>query len=370
LKVTSKSLDITALEKMFVQFRRAKPAAAPIAPALSRSVFHNFQWGFDVKQMRWLGLTGTNVLGTIVCDGRKVHLEPLGMKLFGASVMAEGWYVPQGNRTRYAMNFSCEQLPLNQLNDYFKIKRANNYGLLDARFHVAANALNGPDFQKSFLLRGIENGRAHFTTTKAHWAFFRDGKMPRPNVIPSSVSSITDFIPGLSLPMDGLSGALGMIAALLKDKQLEVSHLVQGQLLVTVKNGVIDHDFTVAGPLVRANIHGEFKLAENWDKSLINEKLDIEFASDLANKYSPTAIVFLKKKFVKIPPCLSISGPLDDVTFKPNDVGLALMLGGRLTGVPGELIRKLPIPLLNKEEDMVVNPLGFLRWLIPGGDED
>jgi hypothetical protein len=126
----------------------------------------------------------------------------------------------------------------------------------------------------------------------------------------------------------------------------------------------------VAGPLVRANIHGDIKLAENWAKSLINEKLTIEFAPDLANKYSPTAVVFPKKKFVKIPPCLSITGPLDDVTFKKNDVGLALMLGGRLTGLPGGLFRKLPIPLLNKEEDMVVNPLGLLRRLIPGGDED
>jgi hypothetical protein len=41
-----------------------------------------------------------------------------------------------------------------------------------------------------------------------------------------------------------------------------------------------------------------------------------------------------------------------------------------LTATPGRLFRKLPIPLLNKEEDMVVNPLGLLRWLIPDGDED
>jgi hypothetical protein len=376
LKVTSKSLDITALEEMFKQFSRPKPAAppaapiAPIVPAVTRSIFHNFQWDFDVKQMRWFGLTGTNVIGTFVRDGRKVRLEPLEMKLFGAPVMAEGWFEPQGNRTRYAMNFSCEQLPLNQLNDYFKIKRAHNYGLLDARFHVAANALSGPEFQKSFLLRGIEYGRAHFTTTKAHWAFFRDGKMPRPNVIPSAVTSIIQIIPGLSLPMDQVSGALGNIASLLGDKELGASHLDQGELKVSVKNGLISHDFTVAGPLVRANIQGEFKLADNWDKSLINEKLTIEFAPNLANKYSPTAIVSPKNKFVKIPPCLSISGPLNDVTFKPNELGLKLMVGGQLTATPGRLFRKLPIPLLNKEEDMVVNPLGLLRWLIPGGDED
>ena len=207
LKIKSKSLDITALEGMFEQFSKPKLAAPPvvpipIVPAVTRSVFHNFQWDFDVKQLHWFGLTGTNVLGSIVRDGRKVHLKPLEMKLFGAPVMAEGWYEPQGNRTRYAMNFSCEQLSLNQLNDYFKIKRTHNYGLLNARFHVAANALNGPEFKKSFLLRGIENGPAYLTTTKAHWAFFRDGKMPRPNVIPSSVSSIVQIIPGLSLPMD------------------------------------------------------------------------------------------------------------------------------------------------------------------------
>ena len=85
------------------------------------------------------------------------------MRLFGAPVMAEGWYLPQGNRTRYAMNFSCDQLPLNELNDYFKIKRTHNYGLLDARFHVAANALNGPEFQKSFfqLLARVHLGDAH-----------------------------------------------------------------------------------------------------------------------------------------------------------------------------------------------------------------
>jgi hypothetical protein len=373
LKVTSKSLDITALEKMFVQFRRAKPAAAPtipIAPAASRSVFHNFQWDFDVKQMHWFGLTATNVLGTIVRDGREVHLKPLQMHLFGAPVMAEGWYVPQGNRTRYAMNISCEQLPLNQLNDYFKIKRTHNYGLLDARFQVAANALNGPEFQKSFLLRGIDDGRASFTTTKAHWAFFRDGKMPKPNLIPSTVNSIVNFIPGLSLPMDGLSSALGNIASLLGDKELGTSHLDYGHLLVSVKNGIIHHDFTVAGPLVQANIRGDFQLAEKWGKSLINEKLTIEFAKDLANKYSLIPIVFPKEKFIKTPHCLSISGPLDDVSFKPNEFGLSLMAGRKLTGLPGGLFRKLPIPLLNKEEDMVVNPLGFLRWLIPGGDED
>ncbi len=370
LSVSSKSLDITALEKMFKQFRRAKPAAAPTAPATARSVFHNFQWDFNVKQMRWFGLTATNVLGTIVRDGREVHLKPLQMHLFGAPVMAEGWYVPQGNRTRYAMNISCEQLPLNQLNDYFKIKRTHNYGLLDARFQVAANALNGPEFQKSFLLRGIDDGRASFTTTKAHWAFFRDGKMPKPNLIPSTVNSIVNFIPGLSLPMDGLSGALGTIASLLGDKELGASHLDYGHLLVSVKNGIIYHDFTVAGPLVQANIRGDFQLAEKWDKSIINEKLTIEFAKNLANKYSPIPIVFPKKKFVKIPHCLSISGPLDDVSFKPNEFGLSLMAGRKLTGLPGGLFRKLPIPLLNKEEDMVVNPLGLLRWLIPGGDED
>jgi hypothetical protein len=373
LKVTSKSLDITALEKMFVQFRRAKPAAAPtapIAPAVSRSVFHNFQWDFDVKQMHWFGLTGTNVLGTIVRDGRKVRLEPLEMKLFGASVMAEGWYVPQGNRTGYAMNFSCDQLPLNELNDYFKIKRTHNYGLLDARFQVAANALSGPEFQRSFLLRGIEYGRAHFTTTKAHWAFFRDGKMPRPNVIPSSVSSIVQIIPGLSLPMEGVSGALGSIALLLGDKELEASHLDQGQLLVSVKNGVISHDFTVAGPLVQANIEGEIHLANHWLDSLIKEKVHIEFAPKFANKYSPTGVVFPKKKFVKIPHCLAISGPLRNWGFQPNTIGLALLKGGELTAAPGRLFHKLPIPLLNKEEDMVVNPLGLLRWLIPDGDED
>ena len=376
LKVSSKSLDITALEEMFEQFSRPKPAAppaapiAPIVPAVTRSVFQNLRWDFDVKEMRWFGLTGTNVIGTIVRDGRKVRLEPLEMKLFGAPVMAEGWFEPQGNRTRYAMNFACEQLPLNQLNDYFKIKRAHNYGLLDTRFHVAANALNGPEFQKSFLLRGIESGRARFTTTKAHWAFFRDGKMPRPNVIPSAVTSIIQFVPGLSLPMDQVSGALGKFASLLGDKELGASHLDQGQLLVSVKNGLISHDFTVAGPLVRANIQGDFKLADNWDKSLINEKLTIEFAPNFANKYSPTAIVFPKNKFVKIPPCLSISGPLNNVTFKPNDLGLSLMAGGQLTAAPGRLFRKLPIPLLNMEEDMVVNPLGLLRWLIPGGDKD
>jgi hypothetical protein len=284
--------------------------------------------------------------------------------------MAEGWYVPQGNRTRYAMNISCEQLPLNQLNDYFKIKRTHNYGLLDARFQVAANALNGPEFQKSFLLRGIDDGRASFTTTKAHWAFFRDGKMPKPNLIPSTVNSIVNFIPGLSLPMDGLSGALGTIASLLGDKELGASHLDYGHLLVSVKNGIIYHEFTVAGPLVQANIRGDFQLAEKWDKSIINEELTIEFAKNLANKYSPIPIVFPKKKFVKIPHCLSISGPLDDVSFKPNEFGLSLMAGRKLTGLPGGLFRKLPIPLLNKEEDMVVNPLGLLRWLIPGGDED
>jgi hypothetical protein len=235
---------------------------------------------------------------------------------------------------------------------------------------VAANALNGPEFQNSFLLRGIEDGPAFFTTTKAHWAFFRDGKMPKPNLIPSSVTGIIDYIPGLSLPMNGVSGALGEIASLLGDNELGASHLDQGQLLVSVKNGLISHDFTVAGPIVRANIRGDFKLANNWNKSLINEKLTIEFAPDLANKYSATAIVFPKKKFVEIPPCLSITGPLNNVTFKTNDLGLGLMLSGRLTGLPGGLIRKLPIPLLNKEEDMVVNPLGLLRWLIPGGDED
>ena len=370
LRVSSKALDVTALEKLFKQFSRPKPAAAPTVPATSRSVFQNFRWDFDVKQMRWLGLTATNVFGTIVRDGREVYLKPMEMKLFGAPVMAEGWFVPQGNRTRYAMNFSCQQLPLNQLIDYFKIKRTHNYGLLDTRFHVAANALNGPEFQNSFLLRGIENDPAFFTTTKAHWAFFRDGKMPKPNLIPSSVTSIIHYIPGLSLPMNGVSGALGEIASLLGDDELAASHLDQGQLLVSVKNGLISHDFTVAGPLVRANIRGDFKLANNWKKSLINEKLSIEFAPDLANKYSPTTIVFPKKKFVEIPPCLSIIGPLNNVTFKTNDLGLGLMLSGRLTGLPGGLIRKLPIPLLNKEEDMVVNPLGLLRWLIPGGDED
>lgn len=376
LKVKSKSLDITALEGMFEQFSKPKPAAfpvapiAPTAPAVTRSVFHNFQWDFDVKQMHWFGLTGTNVLGSIVLDGDEVHLKPLEMKLFGTPVMAEGWFIPQGNRTRYAMNISCEQLPLNQLNDYFKIKRAHNYGLLDARFHVAANALSGPEFQKSFLLRGIDNGPAHFTTTKAHWAFFRDGKMPKPNVIPSAVTSIIQIVPGLSLPMNQVSGALGNIASLLGDKELGASHLDQGELEISVSKGLISHDFTVAGPLVRANIQGEFKLANHWDKSLINETLTIEFATNLANKYSPAAFVFPNNKFVKIPPCLSISGPLNDIVFKPNELGLSLMVGRQLTATPGRLFRKLPIPLLNKEEDMIVNPLGLLRWLIPGGNED
>ncbi len=370
LMVAAKSLDATAMQTTISQFRYPKALASPAAPTSPPTVFRNFRWDLDVKELRWFGLTATNVLGTIVMDGREVHFKPLEMKLFGAPVMAEGWYVPQGNRTRYAMNFSCEQLPLNQLNDYFEIKRKHNYGLLSTRFHVAANALNGPEFQKSFLLRGIEDEPAYLTTTQARWALFRDGKMPKPNVIPSAVSSIFDLIPGLSLPMDGLSGALGSIALTLRDKELEASHLGQGHLMILIENGIISHDFTVAGPLVRANIQGNFKLANHWEKSVINEKLAIEFAPDLANKYSPTAIVLPKKKFVKIPPCLSITGPLDNVTFKKNDVGLALMLGGQLTGAPGRLFRKLPIPLLNKEEDMLVNPIGILRWLIPGGDED
>ncbi|HIG80933.1 MAG TPA: hypothetical protein EYQ62_04665 [Verrucomicrobiales bacterium] len=240
---------------------------------------------------------------------------------------------------------------------------------------MAANALNGTEFQKSFLLRGIDDGQAFFTTTKARWPIKPNeddvfASPSAPIVDENPAHAVKSTVPPVLLPMREVSGALGKIASLLNNRELFSSHLDRGELRVSVKNGLISHKFDVVGPLVKASIRGDFKLANNWGKSVMNEPLTIWLEPDIANKYSPTAIVFPKKKFVQIPHCLSITGPLNDLTFKENKVGSGLMLSGQLTGLPGELIGILPIPLLNKEEDMVVNPLGLLRWLIPGGDED
>jgi len=152
IQLKSDALDITPLVAFLKSTKApvkeqaaAKPASTPtLTPAdprpdvleqqtvpINRFSFRQFTVELDVKQIHWRDLNATEVRGEILLDGGEYLFRPLELKLLGAPLMLEGHYWPQPNaRTKYGLNFSCEQLPITPLVRHFKSTDRHRWGLL------------------------------------------------------------------------------------------------------------------------------------------------------------------------------------------------------------------------------------------------
>ena len=79
---------------------------------------------------------------------------------------------------------------------------------------------------------------------------------------------------------------------------------------------------------------------------------------------------------MRLPTFLSLNGPVrrPDVDVNELAVGQILQLG--ISGLPGNILRNIPIPFLNEPKNSdgtkkmnPLNPFDLLRLVIPGGDE-
>jgi hypothetical protein len=301
-----------------------------------------------VKQIHWRDLNATDVKGEIVFDGKEYTFRPLQLKLLDAPLMLEGSYLPQSDgRTRYALNISCEKLPISPLVRHFNADDRRQWGLLSANLHARTLATQGSDFQRSFKIRGIDQeSPAWMFVTGAHWGFRED-----------------DFL-------------VRFIASALRVPELLDSKFDTARLNLTADKGKALYDLEAGGPLIRTRVEGTSDLAEDWLDSIVQEDVEIALAPKLAREFKPAGINFKGDNFMQLPTFLSLNGPVrrPDVDVNEFAVGHILLLG--ISGLPGNILRNIPIPFLNEPKNPdgtkkinPLNPFDLLRLVIPGGDE-
>jgi hypothetical protein len=369
IQLKSDALDITPLVALLkpakVQTKgktAPKPASTPTPPATGlspvprddqqlssdRFSFHQFSADLDVKQIHWRDLNATDVKGEIVFDGKEYTFRPLQLKLLDAPLMLEGSYLPQSDgRTRYALNISCEKLPISPLVRHFNADDRRQWGLLSANLHARTLATQGSDFQRSFKIRGIDQeSPAWMFVTGAHWGFRED-----------------DFL-------------VRFIASALRVPELLDSKFDTARLNLTADKGKALYDLEAGGPLIRTRVEGTSDLAEDWLDSIVQEDVEIALAPKLAREFKPAGINFKGDNFMQLPTFLSLNGPVrrPDVDVNEFAVGHILLLG--ISGLPGNILRNIPIPFLNEPKNPdgtkkinPLNPFDLLRLVIPGGDE-
>ena len=369
IQLKSDALDITPLVAFLKSTKApdkgqaaAKPASTPtLTPAdprpdvleqqtvpINRFSFRQFTVELDVKQIHWRDLNATEVRGEILLDGGEYLFRPLELKLLGAPLMLEGRYWPQPNgRTRYGLNFSCEQLPITPLVRHFNSADRHRWGLLSANLHASARATRGSDFQNSFMMRGIDQEvPAWLFVSKANWGFKED-----------------DFL-------------VQLIASTLRVPELLDSNFNTARLNLRADKGKAEYDLEVGGPLMRARIVGESDLAEDWLDSIVKEDVKITLAPNLARRFQPAGIIFQGDDYLSLPTFISLNGPVRRPAVIIDQLAVGIILARSFSALPGNILRKIPIPFLNdpKNPDGTrkmnpLNPFDLLRLIIPDGDE-
>jgi hypothetical protein len=314
----------------------------------------------DLKRLRWRDLVATDINGSVEMNDTKYTFSPVEMRLMGEPAMIEGYVVaaPENN-TKYDLNISCQNLPLNPLVHHFHPGNEIEWGRLTANCYVKGEALRGVLFKRTFHARGIDPDLpATLKIEGAKWGFKEDRW----------------FIGILASPL------------VLDLPQLLNSHFNGAKLEITAGQGKADFKLGAQGPLLIAATEGQGDLGERFIDSKVNQNVEIALQQILAKKFLKLE---LKKQdaFWPIPKgLLRLSGPIRRPKPSVNPLVVAQLTSQRLTrrpinvllAVPGVLIGESgaknnkekidPFDLLdNQKERNQFNPLDLLR-LFPGID--
>ena len=128
--------------------------------------------------------------------------------------------------------------------------------------------------------------------------------------------------------------------------------------------------------MMNARIEGASDLAEDWLDSIVQEDVDIELAPKLAREFQPAGIKFKGNDFMRLPTFISLNGAVRRPDVDVDELAVGIILARNFSALPGNILRKIPIPFLNEPKNPdgtkkmnLLNPFDLLRWVIPGGDE-
>ena len=127
---------------------------------------------------------------------------------------------------------------------------------------------------------------------------------------------------------------------------------------------------------MRVRVAGESDLAEDWLDSIVHEDVEIALAPKLAREFQPAGIIFKGNDFMRLPTFISLNGPVRRPDVDVNKLAAAQILLLGISGLPGNILRSIPIPFLNEPKNPdgtrkmnPLNPFDLLRLIIPDGDE-
>ena len=327
LKLSSDALDITPFMDLLPREKSLVESESSITPnegGLSSSAenrptsthtnrfsLKRLSVGLNVKRIHWRDLNATEVTGSVRVEGRKFDFLPLQMRLLGASAMVEGFIVPaSGNNTRYNLNISCQNLPLNPLVHHFHPENDVEWGRLTANFHAQGEGLTGDSFKRTFTAGGIDPELpAILKIEGSHWAFKEDG-----------------FI-------------TSVIATVLRMPDLLESHFNSAELDLRVKDEKAELKFMIAGPLIKLKAEGDGEMSDRIIDTSVDEEVEVELA---AKTYKYNILLAEKDGFVKLPNFITIKGPLSDPEYETDKTTITGILTGTILAVPV----KLPFQLL------------------------
>jgi hypothetical protein len=347
LKISSKSIDVTALQSMIKKFRRTKPSPVRFAPATPRAMFQNFQWDLDVKQLRWFDLTATDVVGAIVLDDRKVSLKPLEMKLFDGSVMADGWIVPNGNLTRFDLQLSSKHLPLTPIARRIDpaLDKNIDWGKLTLRTHVKADALSGDKLRQTLSIRGIDGKAGNLEIHSAKFGWKKKGEA-------SGKLNVFSIMGIPLLPLHQLSGGIITELGTFNLNELDETHIEDISLELNIEKSIVRNRLSAKGPLIGYKTAGHFTLSSEWRESQLQQPLQVNLLGRLAKKLEITGGLLIdENKHYPINITASLGGPLAQPKFDLSELSKFKLGRLRILGKPAELIERvidLPGDLFNK----------------------
>ena len=108
----------------------------------------------------------------------------------------------------------------------------------------------------------------------------------------------------------------------------------------------------------------------------MQEDVAIALAPKLAREFQPAGINFNGNNFMRLPTFLSLKGPVRRPDVDVDELAIGIILARSFSALPGNILRKIPIPFLNEPKNPdgtkkmnLLNPFDLLRWVIPGEDE-
>jgi hypothetical protein len=158
-----------------------------------------------------------------------------------------------------------------------------------------------------------------------------------------------------------------LIASSLRVPELLDSNFDTAQLNLTADKGRAVYELEVGGPLMNVRIEGASDLAEDWLDSIVQEDVDIELAPKLAREFQPAGIKFKGNDFMRLPTFISLNGAVRRPDVDVDELAVGIILARNFSALPGNILRKIPIPFLNEQMNLL-NPFDLLRLVIPGGD--